>query len=314
MPKHIPLPPELQRGPFTFHETRDNPLGAGRLRGNDLARPFRGIRVPVGKSAAVRTIFLDQCSAYAPLMSDGRFFSHTTAARLWDAPLPTEFLPGERLHVSSVAPLPAPRMVGIVGHQSSQMAATSVRHGFRTSGAVETWLQLGASVSREELVSIGDYLVHDPVVLNPLDVRPFTSIAALRNGLDDFHGRGAQALRWAVDRVRVGSESRCESLLRLLILQGRLPEPALNIPVTDRNGRTLGRGDLVYVQWRTVVEYDGDQHRTSKQQYERDIHRMESFRNGEWNVVQVRDRGLFVRREETLARIAAALRKGGWPG
>jgi len=315
MPKHIPLPPELQHGPFLFQNVRDNPLGAGRLRGPDLARPFRGIRVPPGGSATVRPTFLDHCAAYAPLMSDGRCFSHSTAARLWEAPLPTEFGTNEQLHVSSVAPQPAPRMAGIVGHQSNRAASTgSLRHGFRTSDAVDTWLSLGALLSRAELVSAGDHFVLDPVVLDPLDIRPFTTIDALTKGLEGFHGRGATSLRWALPRVREGSESRCESLLRLLILEGDLPEPALNMPVTDHNGRTLGRGDMVYVQWRTVVEYDGDQHRTNKRQYERDIHRLESFRNASWNVVQVRDRGLFVRCEETLGRIATALRRGGWAG
>jgi hypothetical protein len=206
-------------------------------------------------------------------------------------------------------------MLGVVGHQAhGQQTSLVVRHGFRTADAVATWLSLGSLLPKDELVVVGDYLTLDPVVLNPPDVRPFTTLDELHTRLASFHGRGARELRAALALIRPGSESRPETLLRLLILRGGLPEPAVNIAVTDRHSREVGRGDLVYTQRRTVVEYDGDQHRTSTRQYERDIYRIESFRDSGWRVVQVRSRGLFVTREETLARIAGALRAGGWPG
>ena len=315
MPTHIPLPPELRVHPFLYRDARDNPLGPGRLRGPDLARPFRGVRVPVPNASVEQDAFLYRCASYAPLLTDGRFFSHMTAARLWEAPLPQAFSPGSLLHVSSVAPRPAPRMAGVTGHQSrTEGPPRALRHGFLTSDAASSWLSLGALLPRAELVVVADHLVLDPVVLDPLDVRPFATIEELGRRLEAFHGRGARALHWALPLIRMGSESRCETLLRLLLLRDGLPEPALNSAVTDRTGRSLGRGDMVYVQWRTVVEYDGDQHRTSTIQYERDIHRLDSIRDAGWKIVRVRSRGLFVNHQETLNRVTAALRAGGWPG
>jgi hypothetical protein len=315
MPKHVPLPRQFRSDPFLYTAARAESVGAGRLRGPDLATPFRGVRVPLIDSVAAADDFLNRCAAYAPLLTAGRFFSHSTAARLWEVPLSQSFSPLESLHVSSIAPHPAPRMVGITGHQIQREAVPSgVRHGFPASDPVDTWLSLGGSLTREELVVAADHLILDPVVLNPHDVRPHTDLHRLAAGLERFHGRGAHDLRWALTRARMGAESRPESLLRLLILSAGLPEPAVNVSVTDRNGRVLGRGDLVYKRWRTVVEYDGDHHRTNTFQYERDINRLESFRNADWRVVQVRSRGLFVARTQTRDRILLALRAGGWHG
>jgi very-short-patch-repair endonuclease len=94
-----------------------------------------------------------------------------------------------------------------------------------------------------------------------------------------------------------------------------MPEPSLNVGVTSREGRLLGRGDLVWPEWRTVVEYDGDNHRTSDKQYDRDIRRIEDFVAAEWRVVRVRKHGLFVATSDTVARVRSALTAGGWhPG
>ncbi|MCU1405843.1 MAG: hypothetical protein JWQ43_2146, partial [Glaciihabitans sp.] len=58
--------------------------------------------------------------------------------------------------------------------------------------------------------------------------------------------------------------------------------------VRSAEGLWLGRADLVYPRWRTIVEYDGDQHRADTRQYEKDITRMETFADQGWNVVRVR--------------------------
>jgi very-short-patch-repair endonuclease len=101
----------------------------------------------------------------------------------------------------------------------------------------------------------------------------------------------------------------------LLLVRAGIPEPSLNVGVSSRQGRLLGRGDLVWPEWRTVVEYDGDNHRTSDKQYDRDIRRIEDFVAAEWRVVRVRKRGLFVATSDTVARVRSALAAGGWrPG
>jgi very-short-patch-repair endonuclease len=71
---------------------------------------------------------------------------------------------------------------------------------------------------------------------------------------------------------------------------------------------------MVFPPWRIVVEYDGDQHRTSRSQYERDLSRLEDIRRAGWVVIQVRKHGLFVRQDVTVAKVRAALQEAGWRG
>ena len=99
-----------------------------------------------------------------------------------------------------------------------------------------------------------DHLVLEPYQLDPRDIGPFTSIEALRLALGGFHGRGARRAASALDLVRCGAEARPETLLRLLVQRARLPEPPPNREVRDNAGRWLGRADLVYPEFRTVVE------------------------------------------------------------
>ena len=61
----------------------------------------------------------------------------------------------------------------------------------------------------------------------------------------------------ALELVRPGSESPKETELRLLLIRGGLPEPELNVDVVGKNGRFIGRGDLVYRRHKVLVEYDG---------------------------------------------------------
>ena len=244
------------------------------------------------------------------MLASRQFFSHITAALLWGCPLPP--FRNEPLHVSAVRPARAPRRVGVVGHHAAAGTTVVSRAGFATSDAVTTWLSLSSLLALDDLVVAADHLVLDPYQLDPRDIRPFTSIDALRGGLERFHGRGARRAAAALELVRQGAESRPETLLRLLLQRAGLPEPGANCDVWDDAGRWLGRADLVYAAFRTVVEYDGDQHRSSTAQYEKDIIRWEGFIDAGWSVIKVRAGGLFRTPDATVQRVRTALIAGGW--
>ena len=307
MPRHVDLPVALRGAAFRTAHARELGAGEGRLRGPDLGRPHHGVRTP---ATSAPDDLLDACAAYLPLLG-AHHFSHLTAARLWGCPLPQSFDRRESLHVSAPYPGRAPRRPGVIGHQSRE-PRTSTRHGIPVSDAATTWISLAPLLPPEELVVCGDHLILSPHVLDPLDVRPHVSLEELGERLQNFTGRGARAAASAFRLLRPGAESRPETRLRLLLIGSRLPEPEVNVAVTDATGRWLGRGDLVYVRWRTVVEYDGDHHRTNEYQYDRDITRIDSFIAAGWNVVRVRRRGLSVARDETVARVIRALRTHGW--
>lgn len=325
MPRLVPLPPELGGRAFSVADAVEAGLTRGRLRSGDLASPFYGVRAPsernqvarqgptFGGDSAPDVALLDHCNAYARRLKPGEHFSHLTAARLWGVPLPSPFASDEPLHVSCFAPHRPPRTRGVVGHQLPHRADAIVRRfGVPVADAASTWVQLAALLPPAELVVAGDHLVLDPFVLDPGDPRPFLSIEALAERLASFTGRGKRAATQSLVRVRVGAESRPETLLRLVLIDAGLPEPLLNQTLLDGAGRFLGRVDLVYPGWRIVVEYDGDQHRTSTAQYERDGTRLDALRRAGWTVIQVRKTGLFVRPGVTVARVRTALQEAGW--
>ncbi|MBK4349117.1 DUF559 domain-containing protein [Lacisediminihabitans changchengi] len=179
---------------------------------------------------------------------------------------------------------------------------------------MSTWLALASVVDENELIVAGDHLLLDPYVLDPYDIRPYATLAQVTKAVEDFHGRGARAAASALPLLSRRAESRTETLLRLLLLRSGLPMPDVNREVFDGAGRFIARVDLLFRQWRVIVEYDGEQHRVDDQQYEIDLHRLDRLRSAGWTVVQVRKRGLFVTQADTIARVARALRAHGWPG
>lgn len=187
------------------------------------------------------------------------------------------------------------------------MGASVVRGGLPLSHPVALFIELATILGESDLVAVGDALVLEPEVLDPLDLRPWIGIDELREGCRASRAHGSRVARRAAARVRQGAESREETLLRLLILEAGFPEPELQQNVYDRRGRWIGRFDMLYREERVIVEYDGDQHRTSKGQYEKDITRIERAIAAGWKVVRVRAKGLYARPDATIRRVREAL-------
>lgn len=303
MRRNTPLPEAFRRGPFRVRTALEAGLGEGRLAGADLAQPFRGVRTATDLDA------LGRCRAYALLMGPDHYFSHTTAAMIWGCPVPALSDTGP-LHVAVQPPARARRGAGVIGH--SARATIVHRRGLAVSDPGCTWLALATVLPLDELVACGDYLVHDPVVLDPRDPRPFVTLERLGELVRNYSGRGARAAASAYRLLSTAAESRPETLLRLLLWRAQLPAPEVNVDVTDAAGRVLGRADLLFRQWRTIVEYDGDEHRTNSRQYDRDITRIEAFVHSDHTVVRVRKHALFARPESVIERVERALRSRGW--
>jgi hypothetical protein len=202
-----------------------------------------------------------------------------------------------------------------VGHEvRADRAAVIRRYDLPLSDAASTWIALAQTVPLDELVVAGDHFLLEPYQLDPHDSRPYVSLDELRTAVSLHHGRGAKAAASALQLVRPGAESRMESLLRLLLGRDGLPEPELNQDVYSNAGKWLGRVDLFYRQYRTIVEYDGEGHRVDKATNERDQLRRENFVNAGFAPIHVRAAGLFQHPRGTVDRVRAALMRGGWHG
>ncbi|WP_210480730.1 endonuclease domain-containing protein [Naasia sp. SYSU D00948] len=287
--------PRWAEEPFRTRDAAARGVTKGRLRGPDLDAPFRGVRT----TGAVGGSVLDRCAAYAAVMAPGQFFSHRTAARIHGLPVPGAD-EDEPLHVCVYRPDRAPRMAGVVGHHTTvERVDTVICNGWFVTSPAHTLRQLASELTLEQLVIVGDALVGGSAPLCTPD--ELAGLLPRAGG-----ARGVATLREAIRLVRVGSESPMETRLRLLLAQAGLPEPALNADIHDAQGRFVARGDLVYAEERVVVEYDGDQHRSDRRQYERDVERLEDLAREGWRVIRVLSHHL-AQPHAVAARVRAAL-------
>ncbi|APE17939.1 hypothetical protein BOH72_24445 [Mycobacterium sp. WY10] len=98
--------------------------------------------------------------------------------------------------------------------------------------------------------------------------------------------RGIRQLRDLLPLIDTGAESPKESWLRLLLIDGGLPAPETQIPVLD-GGVPVAFLDMGYRDLRLAFEYDGDQHRTDRRQYVRDVRRLPMVERLGWEVIRV---------------------------
>ncbi|MGZ4583036.1 MAG: DUF559 domain-containing protein [Mycobacterium sp.] len=98
---------------------------------------------------------------------------------------------------------------------------------------------------------------------------------------------GLRRLETALELVDPGAQSPRESYLRLLLIDAGFPRPQTQIPVLGVDGMPVAYLDLGWEERMVAVEYDGDQHRTDRRQYVKDIQRMETLERMGWIVVRV---------------------------
>jgi hypothetical protein len=110
---------------------------------------------------------------------------------------------------------------------------------------------------------------------------------ALRVAKCHPHSPGLRRLESALELVDAGAQSPRESYLRLLLIDAGLPPPQTQIPVLGVDGMPVAYLDLGWEDCMVAVEYDGDQHRTDRRQYVKDIRRMELLEHMGWIVVRV---------------------------
>lgn len=311
------IPEELGTA-FRVREALAAGVGQGRLRGPDLDRPFRGIRAlaraqpeEAGPWNERRAELVWLAEAYAPLLGPDQFFSHETAIAIWGGPLPAS-RGREMLDVSVTGTGSIPRGRGVRGHRA-QPAATSTRvvRGLRTASFATMWASMGAAMTRNELVALGDFGcrtwrngVNRPDPGKP----PLTTPAQLEAAATAGRRRGAATLRESLPLIRLDAWSPRETMTRLAIIDVGLPEPQLNLDVLDPHGGFLACLDLAYPELKVAIEYHGQLHGA---QYAADIERIERLRADGWIVIQVTSDT--IRYPNIVARrVRAALLERGW--
>ncbi|KAA8831928.1 DUF559 domain-containing protein [Bifidobacterium tissieri] len=178
-----------------------------------------------------------------------------------------------------------PRLVAATAHawrQPLQTMSFTVGNStvFHTS-PLATWAQLSFFIGIEQLVATGDAILNVGAQFGITGPEQFMEYLG---STDSFRGR-RQCLR-AAGLIRPNVFSFPESMMRLVLLRGGMPDPIpnyeLHIPSTGRK-RYL---DLAYPQARLDIEYDGNYH-LDRQQKHADIMRSEELRKLGWDVLIV---------------------------
>ncbi len=161
--------------------------------------------------------------------------------------------------------------------------------GVRASDPASTWALLAAEMSMHELVRIGDAIVREPRGTGGFrhPGGALASIDDLRRATDAGRRRGIARMRAALTLIRVGSSSPLETDFRLLAERAGLPEPSLDVEIRDEWGRLLGITEIAYPEFRVLVEIEGDHHRTSRRQWNRDIEKYAAYVAEGYEVVRL---------------------------
>lgn len=317
---------------FSVAQARAAGVGASRLRASDLQRPFHGARMrphaaeasafdesPVAREARLlRDEIVRRARALASTTRPGWLFSHATAAALWGLPLPLRVLRQcvDALDVAVLGTRRAPRGRGVRGRQLLP-ELTSVRHidGMAIASPASVWAQLGAVLTVDELIELGDAIVWIPRrrgmqrgtatdargTIDQLD-------AALRAG----RRLGADRLRAALPQVRVGAASPGETRIRLAVIAAGLPEPALDVDVYALDGTPIGYTELAHPEFRLLHEYEGDHHRVDRRQWTRDIDKHAACVAAGWHVTRLTADHAYPDTAPAVARVHDALIRAGW--
>jgi hypothetical protein len=99
--------------------------------------------------------------------------------------------------------------------------------------------------------------------------------------------RGMRNARLALDLVDSGAESPRETWLRLLLIRAGFPRPTTQIPVYDAYGQLVAILDMGWQDIKVAVDYEGDQHRTDRRRFNKDIRRAEAVTELGWIDVRV---------------------------
>ena len=99
--------------------------------------------------------------------------------------------------------------------------------------------------------------------------------------------RNIRRARHALTLVDAGAESPRETWLRLLVIEAGYPRPQTQIPVYGEYSELVAVVDMGWEDVKIALEYEGEHHRISRAQFQRDIERYEALAELGWIAIRV---------------------------
>lgn len=243
-----------------------------------------------------------QVALSAMLCADARVVGcNVTAAKLYGLPLP--WRAGVDLHVALGRGASTKRRAGVVAHRYDRLQSCDF-FGLPLVSVPQLFAELAGVLSVEELVVLGDAAV------GRWHCGPLTRIEAIRAELASRSRLvGRRAAEQAVDLIREDVDSPPETRLRLRLMAAGLPEPVVHPAVPCPLIGAVLHPDLGYPEVRLAIEYEGDFHRSSPEQFAEDHRRAAALEAAGWTVLKVMKDS---NRAEICRLVEHHLRRGGF--
>ena len=239
------------------------------------------------------------CQAALLVLPGQAVLSDETAAVLLGLPAPRT----SALHVSVPERGVAVRRRGIVGHvRHLAEAEIGELSDLPVTTPERTFVDLAAKLPAGELLGFVDAALRSRLVT----ISELIEVVSRHAGC-----RGIARARRVLEYANPAAESPRESMIRWLLIEAGLPIPEVNVNIYDAFGVFLARADLLFRNARVIVEYDGDQHRTDRAQFVKDIQRTTRLAAAGYLVLRFTGNDLMTRPRWIVETVAAALRARG---
>jgi len=277
-------------------------LTRDKVRGIGWRRLYRGIYV----DSSIPVDHRLRCAAAALLLPPGAAIGLLSAAALWDVPL-------------LGADDPVTVMVPLDSRLRSQEHLV-VRRARVDPEDLTTIFDIPTTAVPRTVFDIARLLPRDDAVI-ALDAF-FKRRKAYPDRIAEYIDShawwpGVRAARTALSLSDGRAESVMETRLRLLLLDGGLPQPTLQVKITrvlaDERVRFVARVDLAFEEWKLAIEYDGDHHR-DRATHRFDMERQNDLYLAGWTVLRFNADDVLRFPDKTVAVVRAALRRLGWLG
>lgn len=247
-------------------------IAAGRLTRHELSRWYRrvyqGIYVPQSAELTLRE------RAIAAWLASGRrgVIAGAAAAALYGSPWVDPDTPIDMLWTRRRSqPGLVRRLDGLADEDVTRVAGLPVTTPARTGFDLGRWCRRGEALAR----------------LDALMWRPGFEPEQVAAIIERHPGaRGVRQLRELLPLVDGGAASPRESITRLRLIDAGLPRPQTQIPIRA-DGHVVAYLDMGWEEFKVAVEYDGDQHRTDRRQYVKDIQRIRMLEAMGWIIIRV---------------------------
>lgn len=285
-----PIPLPLQAGPFDRSQARAHGVTSRMLQGKRFARIHHG----VWRAATHVMTEADWIAAARLALPET---AHLTGlSRLQQLGLdfgprrPIRFVVQGDLHLE---------LDGVFLHRTKRLPPTDLT-GVTVAAA---YLSYCAHARVIDAIKVGDWLLHH----QHTDIDEIRALA-----LSGLWRHGADEALWILEHLDDRSRSLMESETRAILRFAGLPCPEINVLVdVGENVRVIG--DLVYREWRTVVEYEGSQHQEDRSQYNADLDRYALMRAAGQHYVQVTKERI-ARPRILVGEVYRTLLAGGYAG